>query len=99
MMEEAQEQGLRLNKGAVSLLKSDPRGLLHGRVKGLFKGAEDAARASPLVTDAPPEHVHASAADRHRNPAAPAWPLPPAEALAAGAIGIFAREHWNYTGI
>jgi hypothetical protein len=98
MMEEAASLGLCFNSGAINQLKPDPRGLLHDSVQGLFKALKTRPRATPLVTDVPTEAVHASAADRHRNPPLTQGRYRIRRQLPA-TLDIFAREHWNDTGI
>jgi len=99
MMEEAQVHGLRFNEGAVNQLKPDPRGLLHDSVQGLFKALKTRPRATPLVTATPSDDVHASAADRHRNPPLSQGRYRPLKKPLPVTVDIFARQHWNDTGI
>ena len=98
MMQEAEAEGLYFNSGAINQLKPDPRGLLHDSVTGFFKALKTRPRATPLVTGEPAHDVHASAADRHANPPllqGRYWP----RTLLPATVDIFARQHWNNTGI
>ncbi|MHA7968419.1 DUF2235 domain-containing protein [Rhizobium sp. CAU 1783] len=99
MIEEAQAAGLAIRGKALSQLAPDPNDVLHDSVTGLFKALKTRPRAVPLITTRPRSaDIHASALDRHQDPPLDAgdyWTLKPLPAT----VDIFARQHWNATGI
>ena len=80
-------------------MKPDPRGLLHDSVKGIFKALKTRPRAVPKVSATPSGEVHASAQDRHVNPPLAQGRYRPLKEAFPLTIDVFAREHWNDTGI
>lgn len=102
MVDEASALGLAFKPGGVQQIKSDPRDVLHDSRTGIFKALKTRPRAVPLVDTASSMAVHPSAHTRRENPPIAQgayWPsvtLAPAKPKTAE---IFARQHWNATGL
>lgn len=104
MIDEAEAQGLNFRPGIQNQLAPDPRGTLHDSCTGVFSALRTLPRSVPLVanTGTPASAFHPSAVDRWSNPPIEQCPFWATKVLAQGgstAVDIFARPHWNATGV
>ena len=104
MMEEAKALGLDFRDGIFSQLSPDPRGILHDSCTGVFSALRTLPRAVPFVTGSGTSvnAFHPSAISRSSNPPIEQSPYWETTVLAQGgstAVDVFARPHWNVTGI
>jgi len=101
MIEQAGGAGAGLDEQLVEQIRPDPRGVLHDSLKGLYKAHRSRPRAAPNINNT--RHpLHASARQRHRVPPIRQAPYRPTRVLRAGQtarLQVYAREHWNYTGL
>ena len=101
MMGEAGALGLLFRAGARDQLHPDPRSLLHNSLTGVFAKLKSRPRNVPAFKKASTE-FHRSAIDRHDNPPlyeATYWPSRSLRRNEAVGLDIFARQHWNATGL
>nr|WP_325262189.1 DUF2235 domain-containing protein [uncultured Rhizobium sp.] len=99
MMNEAKSCGLVFREGAENQLRPDPRGVLHDSASGIFAKLKTRPRAVPHVTATPSEDLHSSASERHRTPPLSQGRYRHANADLPAEVDVFARDHWNDTGI
>jgi hypothetical protein len=102
MIEEAKACGLKIRPGVLKQLKSDPRGLLHDSLTGVFKELKTRPRYVPHFTAENPD-LHLSALDRHSNPPLHQSSYWKTKVLTkktdSHVVDIFARERWNATAV
>lgn len=103
MINEAVALGLRVNPALAGQLAPDPRGLLHDSATGVWKHLRTLPRATPLVAA---KSVGSDLAeqvwDRHQVPPlaqAPYWLTRVLGADESASAAIFARQHWNASGL
>ncbi|PWT80598.1 MAG: DUF2235 domain-containing protein [Acidobacteria bacterium] len=103
MMDEATGQGLAFRAGIENQLAPDPRAILHDSCTGVFAALRTLPRSVPCIENvgaATP--FHASVLDRFANPPIEQSPYWATTVLRPGdetSVDIFARPHWNATGI
>lgn len=103
MIAEATKAGLAFQPSYCVQLKPDHQGLLHDSLGGAFKALHSRPRNRPMLTVNSP-HYHASAYARDQAPPITQSPYHhPSIGLQVGEtsepIDIYARNHWNETGI
>jgi hypothetical protein len=101
MMDEAKKAGLAFRGGAESHVKPDKDDFLHDSRTGVFSALKTEPRPVPRLLSAP-NAFHDSATERHKNPPLNQGPFWTTKALKAGksaTFSIFARQHWNATGL
>lgn len=101
MIEEAEAIGVGFKPGAKKLLRSDPQGMIHDSLTGIFARLKKRPRAVPNVVKGGTS-LHASVEKRLEMESLSQEPYWNARALAAGSqveFDVFAREPWNYTGL
>lgn len=101
---EAQACGLTLRKEGLEQLAPDARGVLHNSCVGVFAALKTLPRSVPrmAVSGGAAELLHASARGRHVNPPVGQGAFWATKVLAPGeaeTLDVFAREHWNRTGL
>ncbi|MBS1269396.1 MAG: hypothetical protein MAG794_00347 [Gammaproteobacteria bacterium] len=101
MIDEARRAGLAFSRDLVKQIEPDPHDVLHNSLKGIFKAHRSRPRAVPNVSNA--NHpVHASARKRHRTPSIEQGLYRSTRVLRvkrADTVNVYARDHWNYTGL
>jgi uncharacterized protein (DUF2235 family) len=100
MIDEAAGTGLVFAASFRRQVRPDPQGVLHDSVKGVFKALRTRPRNLPDL--AAGAGFHPSAVERHRTPPITQAPYHATRKLAPGeqvAVPVYAREHWNATGI
>jgi hypothetical protein len=102
MMDEAEKLGIAF-RDVKADIKPNPRDVIHGEITGLFKALKTQPRGVPRLDKAIADKAfHASSVDRQKNPPLTGDAYWPTAAIAKGKSetrAIFAREHWNRTGI
>jgi hypothetical protein len=101
--EQAEAHGIGIDRTLLAQLCPNPRAPMHDPVEGIWKLLRTLPRAVPPMA----EHqvgktLHPSAWERHRVPPIAQAPYRRTRTLAAGetwAGSIYAREHWNDTGV
>lgn len=103
MVDEAVLVGLRVNPSLITQIQPDPRGILHDSATGVWELLRTQPRAAPEVTAA---NVGVTLSkqvwERHTAPPISQAPYWPSATLAPGqqrSVDIFARQHWNATGL
>lgn len=103
MVDEAVSVGLRVNPALVTQIQPDPRGILHDSATGIWEHLRTQPRATPEVSAA---NVGTKLAkqvwERHSAPPISQAPYWPTATLASGqqrSFDVFARQHWNATGL
>ncbi len=103
MMDEASPLGLRFRDGAKDQLRPDCHGILHDSLTGVFKALKACPRNVPnLAANSMSGQIHESALDRFKDPPIQQgeyWPTVRLDVGASKTISIFARQHWNATGL
>lgn len=101
MMEEAQACELAFRTDTMAQLHPDYLGYLHDSVTGVFKSLKTRPRNVPCFTTQTSQ-LHSSALKRYHNPPLTQGSYWPTTVLAEGdntTVTVFAREHWNATGL
>lgn len=104
MVNEAVLLGLFINQSLVTQIHPDPRGILHDSITGVWEHLRTLPRATPEVTfeNVDAELLANQVWQRHSEPPisqAPYWPtakIPPGQQRS---VDVFARQHWNATGL
>jgi hypothetical protein len=103
MIDEATALGLRVNPALASQLSPDPRGVLHESATGVWKHLRTLPRATPLVAASNVGRALAEQVwERHQVPPLTQAPYWPTRVLAAGesaSVAVYARQHWNASGL
>lgn len=103
MVDEAVHVGLKVNPALVTQIVPDPRGILHDSATGIWERLRTQPRATPEVTAANVGTLLAEQVwERHSVPPisqAPYWPTVVVMPGQQRTIDVFAREHWNATGL
>jgi uncharacterized protein (DUF2235 family) len=104
MMDEAKALGLNFRAGIFNQLSPDPQGILHDSCTGVFGALRTLPRGVPLVTGSGPSTsaFHPSVISRSSNPPieqSPYWETTVLPVGASTAVDVFARPHWNATGV
>jgi hypothetical protein len=103
MANHARAQGLSLDPDLLAQVEPNPRCVLHDPVQGVWKLLRTLPRATPeLCSQEVGKDLHQSAWERHRLPPIAQAPYRPVRRLAPGESwsgSIYAREHWNPTGL
>lgn len=103
MVDEATALGLRIDPALASQLAPSSRGVLHASTTGVWQLLRTLPRATPLVAaDKVGTELHQQVWDRHQAPPLAQAPYWPTRRLAAGesaSVAVFAREHWNCSGL
>lgn len=103
MIEEAGALNLKFRDHVEDQIKPDPRGMLHDSVTTVFKALKTCPRNVPNVGFRPVTgDFHASACDRFDNPPlqqSAFWPTRELQVGQSMTVDVFAREHWNATGL
>jgi len=100
MIDEAEHAGLKFSPGLRAQVKPDPRGTLHDSVRGVFKALKTRPRNIPDLGQT--AWFHPDALERHAIPPIAQAPYRPSRKLGVGPsdeITIYARRHWNDTGL
>ncbi len=103
MIEQAERAGLTFEPRMVNQIEILPHGLLHDSLSGAFKTLRTRPRNRPTMFDRSIDY-HGSAIARDQDPPLTQSPYHhPMDRLAPGqvseALPIYARNHWNETGI
>ncbi|WP_428634791.1 DUF2235 domain-containing protein [Sedimenticola sp.] len=101
MIDEAKGAGLSFESAMVSQIQPNPCAMMHDSMKGLFKTQRSRPRNTPPIPD-PNNQIDDSAIQRHQTPPITQAPYRPTRVLAEDdsvTVDIFAREHWNVTGL
>ncbi|HNC52124.1 MAG TPA: DUF2235 domain-containing protein [Accumulibacter sp.] len=103
MVDEATALGLRIDPALASQLAPDSRGVLHDSTTGVWRLLRTLPRAAPPVAAGKVgTELHRQVWERHQLPPlaqAPYWPTRLLAAGEAATIAVFAREHWNFSGL
>ena len=103
MIDEASALGLRVNQALARQLAPDPRGLLHDSATGVWKHLRTLPRAVPLLARSNVgTHLAPQVWERHRLPPlmqAPYWPTRVLRPGQSASVPVYAREHWNASGL
>lgn len=102
MIDEATGADLTFDKDQLKQLDPDPKGVLHDPIKGVFKKFRTRPRNTPPLTTRARADIHASARSRKKTPPIIQAPYRPTQVLKAGkaeSVNIYARPHWNATGL
>ncbi len=103
MVDEAVAVGLQVNPALLAQIQPNPRGVLHDSATGIWEHLRTLPRATPLINPVQVgETVSPQVIDRHVVPPLTQAPYWPTRVLAVGeevSVEIFARPHWNATGI
>jgi hypothetical protein len=103
MIDEATALGLRVNPLLASQLAPDPRGLLHDSATGIWKHLRTLPRATPCVAASNVgQELAPQVWERHQVPPltqAPYWPTRVLAAGDAASVAVYARQHWNASGL
>jgi uncharacterized protein (DUF2235 family) len=104
MMDEAQAKSLVFRRGIEAQISPNPRGTLHDSNVGVFSALRSLPRSVPLVSNggANKALLHDSVIERWSNPPIEQSPYWEGKILPVGgstSIDVFAREHWNATGL
>ena len=102
MIDHARECGLQIDEKALRQLRPNPRTLIRNSVSGFWGFFRTLPRAVSKVTVSGGADLHLSVADRSGYPPIAQSPYHATHHLATGehcSVDIFAREHWNATGI
>lgn len=103
MVDEAQAVGLNINTAMSAQIRPDAQGVLHDSAVGLWKLLRTLPRATPPVDAAQPSTaLSAQVIQRHQMPPlsqAPYWPTQKLEVGQSVTLSVFARPHWNATGV
>ncbi|WP_291985898.1 DUF2235 domain-containing protein [Candidatus Accumulibacter sp. ACC007] len=103
MVDEAKALGLRVNPALACQLSPDPRGVLHESPGGVWKHLRTLPRATPLVAaKSVGRDLAEQVWDRHQVPPlaqAPYWPTRVLGVGESASAAVFARQHWNATGL
>lgn len=102
MIEQAKAAGLVFKENMVKQIKPDPLGFAHRPVTGIFKLLRTQPRNIPIINNSNREVIHNSALERQQNPPIMIDSYRKTCQLLAGEMmqfSVFAREHWNETGI
>ncbi|WP_377298043.1 DUF2235 domain-containing protein [Rhizobium sp. SGZ-381] len=102
MMDEAHPLGLGLRPTVrAKLAPPKGQGFLHDSATGIFQSLKTRPRDVPLF-DTVSRNLHVSALARHDDPPlsqGPYWKTRLVVAGASESVDIFARPHWNFTGL
>jgi T6SS, Phospholipase effector Tle1-like, catalytic domain len=101
MIDEARKAGLAFDPAMTGQIRPEPLGTLHDSMKGIFKTQRSRPRNTPSILSSP-DQVHPAALMRHRTPPISQAPYRPTRVLKPGdsaTMDVFAREHWNATGL
>lgn len=102
MIQQAKAAGLVFKEQMIKQIKPDPRGFAHNPTSGLFKMFRTQPRNIPLLDPSNAESVHSSVFERQTDPPISldtyrkTCILKPGETISCT---IYAKEHWNETGI
>ncbi len=103
MVDAATALGLRVKPALVGQLAPDPRGTLHDSTTGVWQHLRTLPRATPLVVASKVgKELAQQVWDRHQVPPlaqAPYWPTRVLTAGHAASVAVYARQHWNYSGL
>ena len=101
MIEEAEAKGLELRAEVKKQIKPEPADFRHDSVTGIFAKLKTEPRCVPLLRN-DPEVFHPFAFGRHDSPPLYEevyWPTQAFEKEKSVSVSVYAREHWNQTGI
>jgi len=103
MVDEAVSIGLRVNPSLVTQIRPDSRGILHDSATGIWEHLRTQPRATPEVAAANVgTQLARQVLERHSVPPisqAPYWPTATLVPGQQHSLDVFAREHWNATGL
>ena len=100
MIDEAMAKGLVFNKNSLVQVRPDPSGILHDSVKGLYARLRTRPRSVPRIPDG--QNVDGSVLSRTQSPPISQpiyWPTDTLQVGDTREVDVFAKEHWNRTGI
>ncbi|KAB0681354.1 DUF2235 domain-containing protein [Aureimonas leprariae] len=102
MVEEAKAQGLAFKDAGVRQIKPNAQDVLHDSLTGIFKTLKTRPRAAPLIDERSGDALHGSALERRSEPPITQheyWPSIVLDPGVSKPVHIYARQHWNATGI
>ena len=103
MVDEAMAVGLKVNPALLAQVQPNPRGVLHDSATGVWELLRTLPRATPpLVPSLVGSALSAQVMERHTVPPLTQAPYWPSRMLSVGdevTLDVFARPHWNATGI
>jgi T6SS, Phospholipase effector Tle1-like, catalytic domain len=103
MMDETAALGMGFHDGVRDRVRSDPLGVMHDSLTGIFRRLKKRPRPVPRVdATGVPVALHQSAVDRQSRASllhANYWLFRAFQAGAPVQCDVFAREQWNYTGL
>ena len=104
MMNEARDQNLAIRPKAQAQLSPSAQAPLHDSLTGVFARMKTRPRAVPVIPDVAgkPSSLHRTVVDRHRMPPISQGRYWPRKLVGPGqpaVVDVFARQHWNASGI
>lgn len=103
MVDEAIAVGLKVNPALLAQVQPNPRGVLHDSASGVWELLRTLPRATPpLLPSLAGSVLSAQVIERHTVPPLSQAPYWPTRTLSVGdevTLDVFARPHWNATGI
>jgi hypothetical protein len=102
MIEESQKLGLAFRDAVLQTIKGDPAGVIHNSNRGIFSKLRSRPRNLPSLIKTNAAQFHQSAFARQDISPINYPPYHPTRVLQVGesvTVELFAKEHWNLTGV